>query len=576
MSVVSTVKFCYGYVSSFTGVISPDGGQLLVKVYDSPNDGVTTVPPATGSAQVFNFNNQFIFEGTVSSIVSYPATSGENKSYLFNLACSDIISNFSSTIASLDTYNINTTYVAERVLDPVGFNQSALLASGNNVYNQAYVYGAVPPDSNYGTTFDWRTYPGSDAFFLNDVLYRSYIRYPENAPNGSPLYMIDGAILSLVKTIQISTPSQNPSATNNPNAQTSSSTATTTSTTSSQINTYGMGTTVTVSSNDGTVPTGTTVRASTVSGVTTTTTVYATLSQVTTTVETSFSPSRNTTSRNIQQKQEAFNQPQSFNGSIDPTLLYPSIQIYPSSNYYSKESGKFFGRSASPTSFDLDPYFYFTTNDYGLVAKDGRVNSTNINVRKDGIKDHVRTMGLKGPIYYSGWGYDSRGLPVPNASDTVIQTGVNSKGEPLYGADPRGSYKFNQKTSVERKLWKTGPVDLRWHDKRKVWVGGQEMLEGYLLDNLNAPSSISGVTTARMSVFRIAASGGPLKGESMLISPASGLYNQNGVQTGVVPAKYGPEFITISNRDPSLSASSGAYCMAVDINYEWRPIYIGC
>ena len=102
------------------------------------------------------------------------------------------------------------------------------------------------------------------------------------------------------------------------------------------------------------------------------------------------------------------------------------------------------------------------------------------------------------------------------------------------------------------------------------------MLEGYLLDNLNAPSSISGVTTARMSVFRIAASGGPLKGESMLISPASGLYNKNGVQTGVVPAKYGPEFITISNRDPSLSASSGAYCMAVDINYEWRPIYIGC
>ena len=57
--VVTTSKFCGGYINSFTGVISPDGGQLLVKVYDSPNNGIATSPPATGSFQTFNFNGQF-------------------------------------------------------------------------------------------------------------------------------------------------------------------------------------------------------------------------------------------------------------------------------------------------------------------------------------------------------------------------------------------------------------------------------------------------------------------------------------------------------------------------------------
>jgi len=58
--------------------------------------------------------------------------------------------------------------------------------------------------------------------------------------------------------------------------------------------------------------------------------------------------------------------------------------------------------------------------------------------------------------------------------------------------------------------------------------------------------------------------------------PPSALYNSKGEQTGVGPAKYTHEFITITNRDRSLSASAGTYVMAIDINYEWRPIYVGC
>lgn len=538
--VVTTSKFCGGYIQSFTGVISPDGGQLLVKVYDSPKDGIATSPPATGSFQTFNFNNQFKFEGKVNTIVARAETSSEPKSYTLNLACNDIISNYSDTIAGLDTYNINATYIAKVLGDCSVQRKELLLSIGAFIDIQAYIYGTNTPASNYGTSFDWRTYPANDAFFLNDAIYRSYIAYSQNAPNGNPMYVVDGKIPQSAVGISISPTSANSPVSNNSDAQSSPPITETTggasgssgsTSTTTQLNEYGAGTVVTTYPNNGKVPVGTTVTTSSADGLTSTKTVYATSSQVTETTATSFSPTRNTSSANIAQKQQAFNQPASFQGSIDPTILYPSVEIYSSGTYSSKESGKFFGKSASPTSFDLDPYFYFSKNDYGLVAKDGKSNSKNINVKKDAIKDHVRTMGLKGPMYYSGWGYDIQGLPVPNASGLKTGSGV---------------YEFHPQTSVERKLWKTGPVDLRWHNKRKVWVGGNEILEGYLDEDLTAPSKATEPTRAKMKVLRV------------------------DMTNDIV------EYIWVTNRDKSLTASKGAYIMVIDINYQWRPIWVEC
>jgi hypothetical protein len=214
--------------------------------------------------------------------------------------------------------------------------------------------------------------------------------------------------------------------------------------------------------------------------------------------------------------------------SIDPTLAFPSVQIYPSAQYINKESGRYFGNAASPTSYDLDPYFYHSDNDFFTLAKDTPDQSTDYNLRKNPAQDNARAIGLRGPMFLSGWGYSVQGLPVPNAS----------------GTKPSGEYEFHQKASLERQRWKTGPVDLRWHDKRKVWVGGHEMLEGYL------QSELDGISTAKMKVLRLV-EGGSLK---------------NNVE----------ETITVTSRDPSLAASSGTYCMVVDINYEWRPIWVGC
>lgn len=227
------------------------------------------------------------------------------------------------------------------------------------------------------------------------------------------------------------------------------------------------------------------------------------------------------------QQKEIMSIPSGFSGSVDPTVVFPSVEIYPSNIYVGKESGRYYGLAVSPTSYDLDPYFYFNSNDFSVVAKDLPESGKNYNLKKDPLQNQVRTMGFRGPMILSGWGYDVCGLPVPNAS-----------------GETSGEYQFHEQTAEERQRWKTGPVDLRWHGKRKTWVGGHEILEGRLIEDLN------GEDTAKMQVFR-----------KIQDDEFQNLYE---------------EILTVTSRDPSLMASSGTYCMVVDINYEWRPVWVGC
>jgi len=244
------------------------------------------------------------------------------------------------------------------------------------------------------------------------------------------------------------------------------------------------------------------------------------------------------------QQRQAMSVPSGFSGSVDPMAIFPSVEIYPSSTYLGKDSGRYYGRAVSPTSYDLDPYFYFPSSDFSVVAKDIPASGKNYNIRKDPLVNQVRTMGFKGPMLLSGWGYDVCGLPVPNASGSIVPSGTGTV------VKPSGEYYFHEKASEERQRWKTGPVDLRWHGKRKTWVGGHEMLEGYLIEDLDSPPNNESSTIAKMKIFRKASS--------------NGLENRDN------------ETLTVTNRDSSLSASSGTYCMVVDINYEWRPIWVGC
>ena len=75
------------------------------------------------------------------------------------------------------------------------------------------------------------------------------------------------------------------------------------------------------------------------------------------------------------------------------------------------------------------------------------------NVNENDLRlNSVKGVGLKTPIILTGWGYDTNDQPVP--------------------ADTANPDIFASDAFRNPSLWKSGPLDVRWDDSRKVWTGG--------------------------------------------------------------------------------------------------------
>lgn len=196
----------------------------------------------------------------------------------------------------------------------------------------------------------------------------------------------------------------------------------------------------------------------------------------------------------------------------------------------------------SPTSEELNKYFAFGgETDFCLVYRDTAETVTDINQRKGNAPTtEVRPMAQVGPLTLSGWGYDLADQPVP--------------GKRQGDKDNNNKLKFDpENPALDRTDWKTGPVHLMWDDERRVWAGGLQIVEGILDEDLEAPEDPDNPTEATMKLRR-------------------GLKNQWGDLD---------ETITLVNRDPSLAVSLDdaefdLLCIAIRINYEWRPLWVSC
>jgi len=71
---------------------------------------------------------------------------------------------------------------------------------------------------------------------------------------------------------------------------------------------------------------------------------------------------------------------------------------------------------------------------------------------KGSYSEDVRAISLRGPLVITGWGYDVRGLPVPNENETT----------------PTKEYRDEHLLASD--WWKSGPVDIKWDHIRKVWA----------------------------------------------------------------------------------------------------------
>ena len=116
---------------------------------------------------------------------------------------------------------------------------------------------------------------------------------------------------------------------------------------------------------------------------------------------------------------------------------------------------------------ELNPYAS-GNNTYTILQGDklyGSGISPDLHVN-DMQDEWKRPIAFKTPMILCGWGYDSDGKPVPNASSGT----------------PGDNFATNYLSKPN--LWKTGPLDVKWSNTRKVWEtgGGQISVATLVLD----------------------------------------------------------------------------------------------
>lgn len=230
----------------------------------------------------------------------------------------------------------------------------------------------------------------------------------------------------------------------------------------------------------------------------------------------------------------------------------------------------FGGDHIGPTRQELDPYFpnilgddddrtFLRNCDYQMI--NGQLRPENqgkeepdLNQRKTSrFYDSVLVSHFRGPMILSGWGFDHADLPVPMFEITGEDSEQND------GANM--SLQFDNSLVNNRGIWKSGPIDLKWDEQRKVWGAGHHILFGVADEDIDAPVNPCNPTYFKMKVLR----------REM---PADMEFGNNLVSNYMFN-----EVVKITNRDPSLEQKlikNMVFVVCTRVNYEWIPIWVGC
>lgn len=181
------------------------------------------------------------------------------------------------------------------------------------------------------------------------------------------------------------------------------------------------------------------------------------------------------------------------------------------------------------TNLDFDVLYLDKINQLRSIPPEKRTQ--NINKILQGLpqtirpfSNNARFFGFRGPMMLHGWGYDTEGYPVPNASgelkydsnfnpikatgiddpsyvvnvyknqefipvseetqnnlDPNIQLVTGPNGQAGYWTEPKKETKFAKGWAQTPSIWPVGPIDLRWDHKAKVWTMPSTFKNVYVL-----------------------------------------------------------------------------------------------
>lgn len=117
-----------------------------------------------------------------------------------------------------------------------------------------------------------------------------------------------------------------------------------------------------------------------------------------------------------------------------------------------------------PTSQSLNTFQKGHDIDMVLQLEDGVYKNYMLKGAEAGAESGLVPLGFKGPMVLTGWGVDTNTFPVPNSGTYTKQ------------------YPANYLTKPQN--WKSGPIDIRWDDSRKIWAGGSFTVKGVMTKSL--------------------------------------------------------------------------------------------
>lgn len=237
--------------------------------------------------------------------------------------------------------------------------------------------------------------------------------------------------------------------------------------------------------------------------------------------------------------------------------------------------------------------------DYNVIptigSKSGEEFSDyDLNTRNYSYDQEFRTVGFKLPSYFIGYGLDTVGRPVPSVYDEQKKNEESNNFDNEFVLDYSGQYSdrvsgeisylensilnaqrnsgntldvsgdiidlelkkntYMDGYNVNPSNWPAGPLDTRWDKYRGVWAACPVIVEGYLLNDMIAPSG-------RATKLKYTS------GEIVLYT---GQYDEWDIIQPI-------QKVWVINRSVGLSANSGSYVSAQFFpNGEFRPIWVDC
>ncbi len=168
--------------------------------------------------------------------------------------------------------------------------------------------------------------------------------------------------------------------------------------------------------------------------------------------------------------------------------------------------------------------------------------------------DNIRGVGLKVPVIVTGWGYTTEGLPTPNLHDQKVL--FEDEYAPTFEDAEANKRRFAENYKVRNDLMKSGPLDLRWDESRRMWRSTPEVYGGYALYNIPSASG------------RYAPSGVNFSSGEIEV-----LYYAN--EPAYTPNR--DHKLLIHNRSITTDISSGTWIIAIRANNgEFWPIFVDC